>query len=81
MAVACQIDLVSRQLWGKVILSRAHPICQILNYYDRLEYHCRGIERFHAPIHMFDASKLEEKMMKWQLHSLVLTSPKNKKVT
>ena len=69
MAVACQVDHVSRQLWGKVILSRAHLICHILNYYDRLEYHYRGIEHFHTPIHMFDATKLDKKMIKSQLPS------------
>ena len=39
--VARQIDYVFKQLWVKVILSRMHPIGQILNFDDQREFHNR----------------------------------------
>ena len=35
VTVARQIDSIFKELWGKVILSRMHPIGQILNFHDQ----------------------------------------------
>ena len=37
-----------------------HPIGQILNFGDQREFQNRGIEHMHAPIHIVDASKIDE---------------------
>ena len=58
--VTRQIDYVFKQLWGKVILSGNHPICQILNFDDRREFQNRETEHMHAPTHIVDAPKIDE---------------------
>ena len=60
VTVARQIDHIFRKLWGKVILSGLHPIGQILNFDDRREFQNRGIEHFHAPIHVVDAPRIDK---------------------
>ena len=37
ITVARQIDYVFKQLWGKIILSGMHSVCQILNFDDQTE--------------------------------------------
>ena len=59
LTVARQIDYIFEQLWGKVILSGAHPIGQILNYDRRKEMQGRGTEHFHAAVHVKDAPKID----------------------
>ena len=54
VTVARQIDYVFKQLWGKVILSRMHPIGQIWNFDERRKFQNTGTEHMHAPIHMVD---------------------------
>ena len=61
VTVARQIDDLFQQLWGKVILSGMNPIGQILNFDDRREFWNRGTEYMHAPIHVLDAPKTDEK--------------------
>ena len=59
VTVARHIDYIFEQLWGKVILSRAHPIGEILNYDRRKEMQGRGTEHFHAAVHVKDAPKID----------------------
>ena len=60
VTVARQIDHIFSQLWGKVILSGMHPLGQILNYDDRSEFAQRGIEHFHAILHVVDAPVIDK---------------------
>ena len=59
VTVARHIDYIFEQLWGKVILSGAHPIGEILNYDRRKEMQGRGTEHFHAAVHVKDAPKID----------------------
>jgi hypothetical protein len=58
VTTARQIDYIFEQLWGKVILSGAHPVGKILNYDRRKEMQGRGTEHFHAAVHVKDAPRL-----------------------
>ena len=60
VTAARQIDYVFSQLWGKVILSGAHPLGQVLNYGRRKEMQGRGVEHFHAALHTQGAPKVNE---------------------
>ena len=60
VTVARQIDYVFKELGGKVILSGMDPIGQILNFDDWREFQNRKTELMHAPIHVVDASKIDE---------------------
>ena len=59
VTVARHIDFIFEQLWGKVILSGAHPIGQILNYDRRKEMQGRGTEHFHAAVHVKEAPRID----------------------
>ena len=58
--MARQIDNVFKQLWSKFILSGMHPIVQIWNFDNQREFQNRGTEHTHSPIHIVDASKIDE---------------------
>ena len=60
VTVARQIIYTFHQLWGKVILSGTHPICQILNFDDRREFQTRRTEHMHPPIYVAGAPKIDD---------------------
>ena len=60
VTVARQIDNVFKQLWNQVILRGMHHTVQILNFDDQREFQNRGTEHTHSPIHIVDASKIDE---------------------
>ena len=53
VTVARKIDYVFKQLRGKVILSRMHPIGPFLNFVDE-EFQNRGTGLIHDPVHIID---------------------------
>ena len=60
VTVARHIDYIFKQLWGKVILSGAHPAGQIFNYDIRDEHQERGPKHFHAAAHVLGAPRLDK---------------------
>ena len=60
VTVARHIDFIFEQLWGKVLLSGAHPIGQIFNYDLRKEMQGRGTAHFHAAVHIQGAPILDK---------------------
>ena len=37
-----------------------HPVDQILNFDDQMEFQNRGTKHLHAPIHLVDVPKIDE---------------------
>ena len=59
VTVTRQIDHIFKQVFGKVILSGMHPIGQILNFDERVEFAARGTAHFHCPAHVVGAPKID----------------------
>ncbi|KAJ8316598.1 hypothetical protein KUTeg_005849 [Tegillarca granosa] len=60
VTAARQIDYMFQQLWGKVILSGAHPIGDRRNYDRRKEMQGRGTKHFHAAVHVKGAPQIDK---------------------
>ena len=55
------IYLHIQTIMGKVVLSGMHPIGHILNFEGQREFQNGETEHMHAPIHILDAPKYDQK--------------------
>ena len=60
VTAAEQINYIFKKLYNCVLLSKMHPIGEIINYDDRREYQNRGTEHMHVPLHVLDAPTISE---------------------
>lgn len=59
------IDFMFQKFFHGVVIGSPHPIGQILNYDTKTEFQGRGRVHFHVALHIKDAPKLNDEMIRF----------------